>query len=258
MNKNVSPGTDAPRLSIVIATHQAAATLGKCLQSVVDQEFPDWEVLVADGLSTDATVDIIRRFERHISWWCSEKDSGIYDAWNRALAHARGEYVCFIGADDAWANPGALANLFAAIGEGTYDLVSSRGKFIDSTTGRSLVFGSAWDFDHIGPRMIVCHPGLLHRRALFSAYGEFDTRYSIAGDLDFLMRLPRDLRSLHVDATSIIVEMAGVSRQNVLTRLREQRLVLSGTERYGPVRAYINWFGKLLRWPVARLLGISH
>lgn len=248
----------APRLSIVLATWQAASTLQRCLQSIIDQTFTDWELLLADGGSSDGTIDLIKKYEQQISWWQSEKDEGIYDAWNQALGHARGEYVCFIGADDAWADSGSLARIFSAIGHHEYDIVTSRGLFFDSDTEKSFTFGSAWDYQRVGPRIIVCHPGLLHRRSLFQRYGLFDTHYRITGDLDFLLRLPPDLRTLHVESTSVVVEMAGVSRQNVGARLLEQREVLSRCARYGPMRAYLTWAGKLLRLPIARLLKLSH
>ena len=248
----------APRLSIIIATWQAASTLERCLDSIVAQEFKDWELLLADGASTDGTVDLIAKYEPHIAWWQSRKDDGVYDAWNQALRRARGEYVCFLGADDAWLDNESLTRIFTAIGDRRHDLVTSRGLFSDSSTGKSFAFGSAWNYRRIGRRTVVCHPGLLHRRSLFDTYGTFDTHYRIAGDLDFLLRLPQDLEALHVDTTSVLVEAAGISRQNVLARLREQREVLAHCRRYGSIRAYIVWVDKLWRLPIARLLGISH
>ena len=99
---------------------------------------------------------------------------------------------------------------------------------------------------------------MLHGRWLFDRYGRFDTRYRIASDLEFLLRLPANIRTLHVDAISVLMEPAGVSRTNVLTRLREQREVLARCERYGPLRAYLAWMDKLWRYPIARLLNIPH
>jgi glycosyltransferase involved in cell wall biosynthesis len=248
----------SPRLSIVVATWQAAATLERCLASIIEQEFDDRELVIADGASTDGTADILRANEHHIAWWKSEKDDGIYDAWNKALAHARGEYVCFLGADDAWADRRALSRLFDAIGDVEYDVVTSIGRSTDSGSGRSFEFGSAFDYRRIGPRTVVCHPGLLHRRTLFEQHGLFDTRYRIAADLDFLLRLPSDTRALHVDTVSVIVEAGGISRANVLSRLKEQRDVLKQCPRYGPARAYLVWLDKLWRYPIAQLFGISH
>jgi len=247
-----------PRLSVIIATWNAARTFERCLASLAAQETSDWELLVADGGSKDGTVALIERYAGQIAWWQSCRDSGIYDAWNQALSHASGCYVCFLGADDAWADAGALARLYAAMGNTDYDLVTSKGLIFNPASGRRLVFGGPWDYRQIGRRMVVCHPGLLHRRTLFERFGNFDTRYRIAGDLDFLLRLPADTRTLHVDATSVLIEDAGVSRRNVMARLREQRHVLSRCPRYGPWRAWWAWFDKLWRYPIARTFGLPH
>jgi glycosyltransferase involved in cell wall biosynthesis len=248
----------APRLSIIVATWNAARAFERCVASIEEQTFTDWELLVPDGGSTDGTVDLIRKHERSIAWWQSGRDGGIYDAWNQAIGRARGEYVCFLGADDAWADKNALADLFAATGGRGYDLVTSRAWVEDPVSKKTWEFGSAWDFRRIGRKMVVCHPGLLHSRALFEKYGLFDTRFRITGDLDFLLRLPEDLATLHVDAITVRVELGGISRKNVLARLREQRIALSRCARYGPVRARLVWMDKLLRYPMARLIGIPH
>lgn len=247
-----------PLLSIIIATWNAASTLERCLHSIIEQDFTDWELLIADGASSDATVDLIHHHEKSITWWQSQKDNGIYDAWNQALVKARGKYVCFLGADDAWADKNTLVRLYSAIGAQEYDLVTSRGLAFNAVTHRENCFGAAWDYRRIGRRMVVCHPGLLHRRTLFERYGLFDTRYRIAGDLDFLLRLPPDIRTLHVDAISVLVESSGISRKNVLARLREQREVLTRCERYGTLRAYLAWLDKLWRYPIAQFLHIPH
>lgn len=254
----IPPCDSRAKLSIILATFQAAHSLEGCLKSISEQEFPDRELLVADGGSTDGTVELIHKHEGRIAWWDSGADLGIYDAWNRALAHARGEYVCFMGADDAFKDSRALSRLFDAVGSKEYDLVTSRGLIVDRRANKSSAFGSAWNYRRIGRRMVVCHPGLLHRRSLFDRYGKFNPRYRIAGDLEFLLRLPSSIRTLHVDATTVVIEAGGVSRTQVLRRLREQREVLARCARYGPVRAYMAWLDKLWRLPIARLLNIPH
>lgn len=249
---------DFPKLSIIVATWNAGRTLQRCIDSIKRQTFTAWELLIADGASNDDTIPIIERNSRVIGWWQSAKDQGIYDAWNQALVHARGDFVCFLGADDAWAHSGALADLFTRIGDAEVDLVTSVGAIFDPHSGKQTQFGNAWNYDRLGRRMVVCHPGMLHRRALFQKFGLFDVRYRIAGDLDFLLRLPRELRTRHIETTSVLIESAGVSRRNVLARLREQREILKACNRYGLVRAYLVWVDKLWRYPLARLLGIPH
>lgn len=254
----MSQPTQVPRLSIIIATWNAKRTFERCLKSISEQSFTNLELLISDGGSTDGTVDFIKQNQGTIAWWESRKDDGIYDAWNRALGHAKGEYICFLGADDKWATSDSLALIFDAIGTQRFDLITSRGKIVDPGGHEEYVFGSAWDYSRLGRRMIVCHPGLLHHRSLFDRFGLFDIRYRIAGDLDFLLRLPADLATLDLKAVTVIIEDAGVSRRNVLARLREQRLVLARCSRYGPLRAYLAWMDKLWRYPFAKIFGIPH
>lgn len=247
-----------PRLSIVVATWNAARTFERCVRSILEQRFKGWELLISDGGSTDGTIELIRQYEPHIAWWRSGADKGIYDAWNQALAHATGEYICFLGADDAWTDSESVERLFLEIGATKYDLVTSRGLFFSSTTGKNSVFGAAWNYRRLGRRMVVCHPGMLHRRELFNIYGAFNTHYRIAGDLEFLMRLPAELMTLDVAHVTVKVEADGISRKNFYARLREQRNILAHSSRYGVFCAYIVWLDRLWRYPVARILNISY
>lgn len=252
-----SAGPPAPRLSIILATYNASASLEACLQSVNEQTFRDFELIIVDGGSTDATVGIIERHTDKIAYWHSQPDKGIYDAWNQAVVRARGEYVCFIGADDAWLGPNALASLFGGIGEEPYDLVSSRA-LMSFPTGRTEVVGSGWDFARFGRRMGICHPGLLHRRALFEDYGCFDDSYRIAGDLEFLLRLPACTRALHVAEVIVTIGGGGISRSQIMLRLREQRRALAACPRFGSTYANLVWLDKMWRYPIARLFKLSY
>lgn len=245
-----------PRLSIVIATYNAARTLERCIESIISQSFSSWELLIIDGGSTDGTVDIIKGYAEHIGYWHSRHDQGIYDAWNQGLAHVRGEYVCFLGADDAFYSEAALARLFAEADKGQFDLITSQGCVHDPRTGRQLLFGGPWSYARVGRRMVVCHPGMLHRADLFTRFGNFDSSYRIAGDLDFLLRLPANIRTMHIDVTSVLIEAAGISRTNILQRLAEQRRALINSPRHGVLFAYLCWVDKLCRYPLARLLGL--
>ncbi|WP_159017303.1 glycosyltransferase family 2 protein [Cognatiluteimonas profundi] len=247
-----------PRLSIIIATWNAARTLERCLDSLFSQSFARWELLVADAASTDGTTDIIRKNTDRIAWWRSEKDRGIYDAWNHALVHATGDYVTFLGADDALHSEDVLERMFAAIGSTQYDLVSSRCLLRDADWHPLGEAGKPWNHARLPRRMGITHPGLLHRRELFALYGEFDASLRIVGDLEFLLRLPDDIRTLHIPFVSIDVQNDGVSRKQFWCRLRERRLVHARCARVGRFRADLYWLDKAWRMPIARLLGLQH
>lgn len=252
------PSDLTPRLSIVIATYNAAATLERCLQSIIGQDFTDWELLIADGASTDGTVELIRQHEAHIAWWQSRQDGGIYDAWNQALDHACGEYIAFLGADDAWHVPSTLRQAFETIADCEYDLVTGRGALVDRNGKSYHEFGNPWDYKKVMRRMTICHPGALHRRDLFQHFGKFDTSYHISADYDFLLRLPADLKSLHLEMTLVDVADAGVSRNRRWLMLRERYRAQATCPHIGHVRAALNYVDKIWRIPAARVLRIPN
>ena len=243
-------------ITIITSTLNCAASFAATADSIRNQTCRTAQWIVADGGSTDGTVDLIRQ-NTDVSRWFSQPDSGIYDAWNRALDHARGEYVCFLGADDALHSPDTLSGLIAAIGNGGYDLVTGRGRLIVAN-GKSHEFGNPWSHRKLMRRMTICHPGALHHRDLFQRFGKFDTSYRICADYDFLLRLPSDLRTLHVDRVVADIADGGISRDRRWLMLRERYRAQANCPRVGRARAALNYIDKLWRIPVAWALGIPN
>lgn len=93
-------GMQELEISIVIATFNAAKTLERCLQSIVPQLTDATELVIVDGGSEDETLSIIKKYEQYVAYTVSEPDKGIYDAWNKGVKVAHGEWIMFIGADD--------------------------------------------------------------------------------------------------------------------------------------------------------------
>src|SRR5690349_188109 len=85
----------APLVSIVTVVLNGAGTLERALQSVLQQSFRDYEYLIIDGGSTDGTLDIVRKYEARIRYWCSEPDDGLYDAMSKGARAARGQWILF-------------------------------------------------------------------------------------------------------------------------------------------------------------------
>lgn len=247
-----------PKLSIIIATWNAARTLERCLASITKQTCSSWELLIRDGGSTDATLSIIEKHQSIVAWWESAPDKGIYDAWNLALTHARGDYVCFLGADDVLHAPDTLQTLFSSIGHGAYDLVTSRGMLRDDHWQPTHTVGAPWYEAKLPRRMRLCHPGLLHHRSLFTRFGGFNARYRIAADFEFLLRLPPDIRAFDVPLITIDIQDQGISRQRFWQRIRETREIHTASPRVGPIRAWMYWADKAWRRPVAQMLGLPH
>ena len=175
-----APGEPAlPRISVVTAVRNGARTLTECLGSVARQDYPALEHLVIDGASSDGTVDILRRNAGGRMRWVSEPDRGTYDAMNKGVRLAAGDYLLFLGADDI-----LLADL-RAVGPRLLD-------------PRTIYYGDAyWPRRHRlydGPfgaaklaRRNICHQAMFYPRDVFARYA-FDLRYPFQADWELNMR----------------------------------------------------------------------
>ena len=103
-----------PLLSIVIANYNYGRFLSDAIESVIGQNIPEVELIIVDGGSCDGSVEVIKKYESKIAWWCSEKDSGQSNAFNKGFAHARGKFLTWLNADDVF-SPGSLRRIVASI-----------------------------------------------------------------------------------------------------------------------------------------------
>ncbi len=182
----------APKISIIVATLNSATNLQRCIDSVSGQSYADKELIIKDGNSTDDTQEVIKQNKRSISRWISESDRGVYDAWNTALDHCNGEWICFLGDDDFFWKSDSLENLANTIKYADPDINVIYGKcaVIDRDDQVIEIIGHPWEQVKNRFKQIMCipHPGTLHHQSLFSRHGKFDTRFTIAGDYEFLLR----------------------------------------------------------------------
>jgi len=191
----MKPSKHQPAITVVVAVLNAHNTIEHCIKSIVCQTYPHKELIIMDGGSTDGSVTIIRNHENHITYWESRPDRGIYHAWNKALARASGEWICFLGADDYFWNDHVLTDLLPSLRRAASSgirVVYGRIARMDDS-GRLLAqWGKPWEkirwqMPH-GMPLGLPHTGLMHHCDLFSDHGLFDETFRIAGDYELLLR----------------------------------------------------------------------
>ena len=184
------------------------------MESIRQLSYPHIEWIVVDGGSTDGTVDLLRQVRTDYCGfiWISEKDSGIYDAWNKAIRMSHGEWVAFLGAGDT-INSDTYDIYFRAIVKQARvpDLVSSKMRLVDQSGRVVRVKGEAFQWANFRKKMTVAHPGALHHRSLFDRYGLFDITFASAGDYEFLMRCGQDIKAIYLDFISVNMLVGGTS-----------------------------------------------
>ena len=182
-----------PVISVVVATLNAAATLTRCLASVLEQRYDAVELVVMDGGSTDGTRSILQQHDDRIAYWESAPDRGLYHAWNKALPRTTGQWICFLGADDRLAAPEVLRRVSSALlaDEGRHLVAYGSVLVVDADGRRLRRVGRPWAEvrkQFLGEGMTIPHQGTFHHRGLFERHGPFDERFRIAGDYELLLR----------------------------------------------------------------------
>lgn len=221
-----------PLISIIVAVKNGDKTLQRCIDSVCDQIYNHKELIVIDGNSTDKTMEIIKKNADHISYWESKKDSGVYQAWNNALDHACGEWICFLGSDDYFWNKDCLYRLRHFLDYATQKTRIVYGKVnVVSEKGDILyTIGKPWKIIRKKFYQINClpHPGLMHHRSIFEEHGKFDESFMIAGDYELLLRVLLKSNALFIPVTLVGMQHGGLStiKENSIIGLIEMRKAL--------------------------------
>jgi len=200
------------KISIITATYNAESCLQELINSLFTQGNADFEFIIVDGGSTDSTIDIIRNNNSAIDNWISEPDKGIYDAWNKGVALATGNWIMFLGADDMLM-PGALEKYYSFLASQPDDLLflSSRRQMLDVKGNLIRTTGYTWSWPLFQKFMTVSHPGALHSDKLFDQYGMYDVSYKISGDYELLLRPRNQLKAAFMDEVTVKMSEGGAS-----------------------------------------------
>jgi hypothetical protein len=227
----VDDGQARPLISVVVATFNAVTTVGRCIKSVSEQTYPHKELIMIDGGSTDGTVELLKANSQKISYWISEPDRGIYHAWNKALPRVRGEWICFLGADDYLWDPTVLAGIseqFRPLTSGIR-VVYGQNMLVNGRGEQLYSVGAPWKTSKgkFQSGMCLPHPGMMHHRSLFEQHGPFDESFRIAGDYELLLRELKCADALFIPDLII----AGVRHGGISSKPDSALLVLSEARR---------------------------
>lgn len=199
------------QISIIIATYNAERVLQRCLDSIVPQKTDEVELLIIDGGSTDSTLMIIENNKKNIDFFLSEKDDGLYDAWNKGLKKTTGNWIVFLGSDDILLEgtiDKQLEYLKTHHTEGL-DIISAKAWIVDESGKIIKTMGEPYSWNIFRWRMNISHGSTLHNRKLFEEVGLFDIRFRICGDYELLMR--KRLNSDFIDDYFIKMQDGGLS-----------------------------------------------
>ena len=209
-----------PKFSIITVTYNAEAVLEDTIQSVISQTYHHVEYILVDGASKDGTLSIIDRYRDRITRIVSEPDKGLYDAMNKGIRLATGDYLCFLNASDSFHEDDTLQQMVRSI---------SGNELPDVLTWRSFKQG-----------MLVCHQAFFAKASLVEPY---DLQYRFSADFDWCIRVMKKARTLHNTHLTLIDYLEeGMTTQNRQASLRERFRIMA--RHYGLMStvAHHAWF----------------
>jgi glycosyltransferase involved in cell wall biosynthesis len=219
-----------PTISIITVCYNAEKYIEQSIQSVLQQTYPHIEYIIVDGGSKDNTLSILRSYQDRISRLVSEKDEGLYDAMNKGLQLASGEYVLFLNADDQLYAPDVLEKVFNACNNA--DVYYGEVAFMNETgnitglrsqhTPHKVPERLSWKSLRNG--MTVSHQAFIIRRSLALPY---DLQYKVCADIDWMIRcLKNCTSSCNVHLIISKFRMGGSSKQRQQLAWKERYLIL--------------------------------
>ncbi len=181
-----------PVITVIVSVYNGVETLQQCIDSVSTQTYARKELIVIDGGSTDGSAELIKANSGALAYWISEPDRGIYSAWNKGLAKASGDWVCFIGSDDFLWGHDVLQRLALSLSQTPSDINVAYGQIMLLNQSGDELFRMGAPWAQVKTRfkqlMSLPHPAVMHRKSLFAQNGKFDESYRIAGDYEMLLR----------------------------------------------------------------------
>lgn len=235
----------SPKFSIITVTYNAGEVIEDTIRSVIAQTYHHVEYIIVDGASKDNTLAIIDRYREKIQTVVSEPDKGLYDAMNKAMGLATGDYLCFLNAGDCFHEDDTLQQMVHTInGEELPDVVYGETAIVDKDGHflhmRRLSAPERLTWKSFKQGMLVCHQAFFAKRSLVEPY---DLSYRFSADFDWCIRIMKKARSLHNTHLTVIDYLdEGMTTQNRKASLKERFRIMA--KHYGMVStvAHHAWF----------------
>jgi len=231
--------------SIITVTYNASRWIEQTIQSIISQSYPHIEYIIIDGNSTDGTLEIIKKYQSSIAHCVSEPDKGLYDAMNKGLKSASGDYVWFINAGDRIYSENTVQEIANILGNGNLpDIIYGETQIVDEQGSllamRRLKAPEILTWKSFRMGMLVCHQSFIVKRAIAESY---NMQYRFTADYDWCIRCLKKANT--VFNTHLILSRfleAGLSAANRKESLKERYRIMC--ENYGKLPTQIRhiWF----------------
>ena len=175
-----------PLITIVTVVYNGVDHIQNAIESVINQTYDNIEYIIIDGVSTDGTNEIIKQYTNHISVWISEPDGGIYDAMNKGIAMATGEWIGLLNSDDYYEKDCFEKVIKKAVEFPDIDIFHGLLRVVNKNGEVNEITGHNCNFLNKG---MIEHPTCFVKRSVYEKFGNFDIKYKSSADYDLMLRL---------------------------------------------------------------------
>jgi glycosyltransferase involved in cell wall biosynthesis len=215
------------KLSIITVNLNNASGLSQTIDSIIRQDYNNFELIIIDGGSTDGSLNVIQRNEKNIALFRSEKDYGIYNGMNKGIKEASGEYCLFLNSGDIFSSPTILSQIFSLYLKedivycDSYRFSKAQNKAFRITEPDEL---SLYHFY----KSSICHQATFIKRDLFNNLGFYNENNKIASDWEFNIKaiIFHDCSIRHIEIPVVYFDDSGISNSNVRLSEVERELIL--------------------------------
>lgn len=226
------------KISIVTVCYNGADTIRDTIESVLAQQYKNIEYIIVDGASKDGTLDIISEYDGRIARVISEPDKGIYDAMNKGVRAATGDYVGILNSDDFFAGDNVIQDLVVHLqnnpdADATYaDLVFVQRKQTEVVTRRYSSAGfSPWK---VRFGFMIPHPTFYARRELFQRFGDYKLGYRVSADFELMARFfSKNVKMVRHDAVMVKMRDGGISTTGFWWRIHQNLEIVRACKENG-------------------------
>jgi glycosyltransferase involved in cell wall biosynthesis len=234
MNKSENSSSKLPLITVITVVYNGVSLIEKTIQSVIHQKYPNIEYIIIDGASTDGSVNIIKSCELKITKWLSEKDTGIYNAMNKGIKEATGEWICFLNCGDVFVDTQTVQRIVGHLQQShAADIIY--GNILVEQQDGTLYERTAKEPCNIH-RMHFCHQSAFVKTNLLRDY-LFDEKHKMSADLKFFKQCYYDKRTfVHVNFPIVIYDTSGISnvrrKKGLLDNIAVIKEIDKGIDKY--------------------------
>ena len=216
------------KISVITVSFNSVITIRDTIESIISQDYNNIEYIIIDAGSKDGTLDVIKEYKDHISFFSSEDDNGIYDGMNKGIAAATGNIIGILNSDDFYPNSFIISNVVSTFEKEGCDAVYGDlvyVKFFDIDKIVRYWQSGYYDASKIKNGWMLPHPTFFVKKHLYEKYGYYDTDLKTAADYKMIIKLlyKYNIKVSYIPMILVTMRMGGASNSSILNRLRANK-----------------------------------